>query len=346
MSRKMSRTFQLGAVLALFAMSATVVAACGDDDDSGSGDTAANGNATATISVGLAPVSPSVCLKVTDDRGLFEEEGITLEFVPPASSSTAQVAQILNGQVTAGFGAYTAVVAAVSNGLPVVMTNAMDEDFRKDGQSSIEIIVGKDTGITNFAELEGKTVGVNSLKGTWEVMTKDAIAKDGGDPSNVKLVPVSFGDQATALASGNVDAITAAQPLVGLLLEQGFESIGNPQAVMMGTDDSTAGGIFMAKSYVDENSEAVETFIDTLAEGNEYCNDPANADFMRREIAQFTELPQEIVDATPLPAFSVALSTEETERWIEVMSEYGIIENEPAPDEVQWSGAVTKEDTE
>jgi NitT/TauT family transport system substrate-binding protein len=219
----------------------------------------------------------------------------------------------------------------------------MDRDFNEEGQTSVAVVPAKDTGIKTFKDLEGKTVGVNSLQGSWEVELKEAIAKEGGDPENVKLVPVGFGDQATAVASGNVDAILTAQPILALLTAEGFESIGDPQAIMMGSDESTAGGIFMANSFVEENEALVENFVSTLAEGVEFCNDPANDKFMKKEIAAFTELPAEIVDATPIPNFSVSVGTADMEKWIEGMKTYGVIPNEPSVDDVLWSGAITED---
>ena len=62
----------------------------------------------------------------------------------------------------------------MGNNLPVVITNAQDEDYDKDGQTAFATVVGKDSGITSFKQLEGKSVAVNSLQGNWEVSLKEA----------------------------------------------------------------------------------------------------------------------------------------------------------------------------
>jgi ABC-type nitrate/sulfonate/bicarbonate transport system substrate-binding protein len=110
------------------------VAACGGDDSSssstGSAGAASSGASSGggTISLALTASSGAVCTKQTDDRGLFKKKGITIKYVQAAPTGAAQIAQILNGQLDAGAGAYTGVITAASNNLPVVITNAQDED--------------------------------------------------------------------------------------------------------------------------------------------------------------------------------------------------------------------------
>jgi NitT/TauT family transport system substrate-binding protein len=310
-----------------------VAAACGGGSDEsapgGSGD-------PATISVALAQVSASVCMKVSDDRGLFKDAGLTLKFVPPAASGSAQIAQVVNGQLTAGFGGYTSVISAVASGVGVVLTNSMERDT----ETAIAVIVGKKSGVTRFRDLEGKTVGINALGGSWEINTREAIALDGGDPSKVKLVPVGFGDQSAALASNRVDAITTAQPVVVGLTSAGYKNIGNPQAALMGAQGTSGGGIFMSKKYVEANPDIVKRFVETAQKGNEYCNDPANADLMVKEISAFTDLPADLVKKAPLPDFDATLDTAETKKWVDAMAKYDIVKKAPAADQVQWSGAL------
>ena len=345
-----SKRYQGAVPLALLAATAMGLASCGGSDDnkgggSGTASTAASnaGSKSGTITLGFTPVSTGVCLKVSDERGLFRQAGITMKFLPPAATGAGQVAQVLNGQLTAGFAGYNSVITAAASNLKVVMTNALDSDFDRNGQTSVATIAGKGTKITRFRDLEGKTVAANSLQGTWTVELKEAIQKDGGDPSKVKEVPISFADHAAALGSGRVDAVTTAQPLIALLTAQGFKDIGNPQAKMMGNTDSSAGGIFMAKSYVDQHGALVKNFVDTLAKGNAFCNDPKNAAFMRKAITRITDVPAKIVDVTPLPKWGVAIKRADMDRWIMGFKKYGIIKKAFPATDVVWSGAPAKE---
>jgi NitT/TauT family transport system substrate-binding protein len=338
----MTTRFRWGTVAALLA-AVLSVAACGGDDSGGSTSNAAStssgsGSKNATMTIAFTPSSAGVCFKVSDERGLFKKRGITVKYGTAAPTGAAQIAQILNGQITAGQGAYTGVITAVSQGLPVMITNAMDQDYVQNGQTAFAAVVGKKSGVTSFKQLAGKSVAVNSLKGNWEVSLREAVAQDGGDPSKVKVVAVPFADQVTALKSGRVDAIFTLQPFIAQLTAQGFKSIGDPQAIGFGgKTDSVVDVTFMAKKYVEANPDTVKNFVAALQEGTEWCN--AHQDEMKKAIARITKAPQDVVNATPNPVYTTKLGPTTTDDWSKLLVKYGIMEKAPPKDEVQWSGA-------
>jgi NitT/TauT family transport system substrate-binding protein len=330
--------------MAVLAAMALAVAACGGDDSdsskAASASSADSGSKSSTVTIAFTPSSAGVCFKVSDERGLFKKRGITIKYGTAAPTGAAQIAQILNGQITAGQGAYTGVITAASQGLPVMITNAMDKDYDQNGQTAFAAVVGKKSGVTSFKQLAGKSVAVNSLKGNWEVSLREAVAQDGGDPAKVKVVAVPFADQVTALKSGRVDAIFTLQPFIAQLTAQGFKSIGDPQAIGFGgKQDSVVDVTFMAKKYVEENPEVVKNFVAALDEGTEWCN--AHQDEMKQAIARITKAPQEVVDKTPNPVYTTKLGPTTTDDWSKLLVKYGIIKKAPPVDQVQWSGAPT-----
>ena len=68
------------------------------------------------------------------------------------------------------------------------------------------------------ADLAGKTIAVNALKGLGEVVIKAALEKSGVDPNSVKLLAMPFPTMRTALANGQVDAIHAPEPFMSQAL--------------------------------------------------------------------------------------------------------------------------------
>jgi len=337
----MSSRFRLGTAASLLAIVLTV-AACGSDD--GSSGSAASTSASSSdaksepISLALTPSSGAVCIRLADQRGLFKKNNVAIKYVPPAATGAAQIAQILNGQIDAGAGAYTGVITAASNNLPVVITNAQDEDYSVDGQTAFATVVGKDSGITSFKQLEGKSVAVNSLQGNWEVSLKEAIAKDGGDPSKVKLVAIPFPDQVTALKSGRVDAISTLQPFIAQMTSQGYKSIGDPQAIGFGgKTDSVVDVMFVGRKWAEEHDKELKGFTAAMHEGNAWCN--AHPDAVRKEIIAFTKAPPDVVNATPVPKYTEKLGPTTTDDWSKLLVKYGILKKAPPKDQVQWSGA-------
>lgn len=302
---------------------------------------ASNGSSKSPImTVAITPVSTSVCVEVTQERGEFKSKGLDVKLTPAPPTSAAQIAQVINGQVTVGLGAYTGVVSAVANNLPVVITNASDYDFNKGGQTAFSVLVAKDSTITSFKELEGKTVAVNSLQGTWELALRQAIEDGGGDPSKVKLTAVSFSDQGTALKSGRVDAILTLQPLIASLTAEGLKSIGDPFAVVFGKPDSASAVLFMSKKFVTDNASEAKTFVETLQEGDKWCN--AHPKEMSDALARITKIPAAVLAKAPLPDYGAKIDPAETESWAKLLVKYGVIKEAPATSDVQWSDAPTK----
>jgi NitT/TauT family transport system substrate-binding protein len=336
----MSTRYRLGTAVALLATAMTV-AACGGDDSSGGSDSATSssaGSGTKTISLALTASSGAVCTELSEKRGLFKKNGVAIKHVQAAPTGAAQIAQILNGQIDAGAGAYTGVITAASNNLPVVIALAQDEDYSEDGQTAFATVVGKNSGITSFKQLAGKSVAVNSLKGNWEVSLKEAVAQDGGDPSKVKLVAIPFADQVTALKSGRVDAISTLQPFIAQMTSQGFKSIGDPQAIGFGgKTDSVVDVMFVGKKWAAENEATLKGFVAAMQEGNAWCN--AHPDEVRKEIVSFTKASPEVVNATPVPKYTEKLGPTTTDDWSKLLVKYGILKKAPSKDQVQWSGA-------
>ena len=128
-------------------------------------------------------------------------------------------------------------------------------------------------------------MAVNSLQGNWEVSLKEAIEKDGGDPSKVKLVAIPFPDQVTALKSGRVDAISTLQPFIAQMTSQGYKSIGDPQAIGFGgKTDSVVDVMFVGKKWAADHDAELKGFTAAMHEGNAWCN--AHPDEVRKEISR------------------------------------------------------------
>lgn len=320
-------------ILAVAVSCALVSAACG-----GGGGGSASSSAT-QITFSLTPAASSTCLKVTADRGEFGKQGLALKLVPAPPTSSAQIAQILNGQVTAGLGAASALISAVARKLPVAITNGNDQDYDVDGQTAFAVMVDKKSGITSIQQLQGKTVAVNSLKGSWEISLREAVAAKGGDPDKVKLLAVPFADQAAALKSGRVDAVSTLQPFISTLGQDGLVSIGDPQASALGHPDSAGSVTFMSRKYLASHGDLVKKFVDTMTAGAAWCN--AHPDEMRKAIAAFTKVPQKVVDAAPVPKYTTDVSPEDVDHWASLLVKYHVIDKAPPTSELLRTGAAS-----
>lgn len=350
------------------AVVALVAASCGSDDDSASGtagddaageasdastdtddemsaDDAPGGEGSGELTpfvFSYQPAGMTTCLRVTDDRGVFEEHGIDVEWVPATAGPSNATAQLLNGQIQGATTGTSNIVTAVGADVDVVVATGLAEDYDVDGQTGMAVVAGPDSEIETLADLEGKTVAVQAVASAFEVLLAEAMEMEGADFDEVNLVAINFADQAQAVLDGRADAIFSIQPFVSQLIAQGGVYIANPQAIAFGTENTTSAVVYMARDFVEENDELVGRFAAAVVEGNEYCN--ANPDEVRAAISEYLELPPEAAAAFPLDVFSAGVSDAELERWGELLVEHevGDIDEAPSAEDVAWSGAPEK----
>ena len=106
--------------------------------------------------------------------------------------------------------------------------HAGDPDDRSIAASEVEgtseadnwqnILVKGSSSIRTPADLAGKTIAVNALKGVGEVMIKAALKKVGVDPNSIKLLALPFPAMRSALNNGQVDAIWTPEPFLSQAL--------------------------------------------------------------------------------------------------------------------------------
>jgi ABC-type nitrate/sulfonate/bicarbonate transport system substrate-binding protein len=219
----MSRSRVLATTLGLLVVLATV--ACGSDDPEASSATAAPEESTTTapaadapdgdrepgelpagVTPGGEPVTitigypgPSLSylgLIVADHMGYFEEENITVEFtqVAPPVGVSATLAGDLDYNTVYGSSIRAAATGLELTAVAVLMDKPIDT-----------LMV--DPAITDVDDLDGKTIGVDAIGATTDIVTREALTRSGFDPESANFV-VS-GDESARyqqLLGGQIDA--------------------------------------------------------------------------------------------------------------------------------------------
>jgi NitT/TauT family transport system substrate-binding protein len=311
---------------------ALLIAGCGGGDDAGSAATDAGGSSGPIKIVAGVAVSPSsAVLLVGQDQVFFEEEGIELELAQ-AASAAGGVPNLINGQLDVVLGGISGVVTAVASGIPVQFVSGAVTDVETPQGTIYQTMVAPDSGIASFADLEGKTVAVNSLNCCWDFWIREAVEKDGGDPSTLKLVQLPFPDQAGALRNGDVDAVSTLQPFATQLRQEGFVDIGDSPAVAYDDPENGNTNYFMATSFLQENPDLLERWQRALQRASDYANE--NPDEVRALIVERVGTPAELVEQAPLPFYTAELDIETIEKEAEFAVKYKVIEEAPSIEEL------------
>lgn len=314
--------------------------ACGSDSpDSSNNSSDANGSDPSAdtsdelieIIAGVAPSMSSLNLMLGIEQGFFEEEGLDVSTTPTATGAVG-IPGLINDEIQVVLGGTSGSIIAVSEGIEVAIVSGGPSDHESEEGPWYGTLVDPDSGIESFKDLEGKTVALNSLNCCWEFWTKEAVEQDGGDSSALEIVQLPFAQQATALASGQVDAITTQQPFLKEAELDGFVSLGNPAAIAYDNPENVNTNYVMALSFIEEHPDVVERWRNALAKSNEYAN--SNPDKVREAAVEVASLDEDLVEAAPVPFFNHELDLDAIEDEAGWLVKYGVIPEAPSIDEL------------
>jgi NitT/TauT family transport system substrate-binding protein len=322
----------VGKLFAVAAVSALALTGCGQGSPSGSatpaGSEAVDGDLTKVV-VGVLPIAPSAAIQYGVDEGIFEKHGLDIDF-QTASAGAAMLPAVSTGSINIGIGNPLSVLVSVDKGLDMKIVSGYSNS-KAEGDDVTGVVVKKDSGIDSWADLQGKTVGVNAVNTQGDLTIMEAVAQDGGDPQAVKFSEMAFPDQPAQLERGNIDAAWMAEPFVAnALKDEDNKLLGyNYQEVIPGLPTMVA---FSSGSYVEQNPEAVADFKAALAE----TLDAAEADQkgLKSAVATFLKMDESAAQAINMEQFSGELREDEMTKLGELMLKYEFVAKAPDVDAV------------
>jgi NitT/TauT family transport system substrate-binding protein len=175
-----------------------------------------------------------------------------------------------NHQGDIGYIGWVPAIIARTQGIPVVTVSASDVEATSVADNWQNVLVKGDGPVKTPADLVGKTVAVNALKGVGEVVIRAALDKLGVDQTKVKFVAIPFPAMRAALNAGQVDAFFAPEPF----LTQGLTLDGDRSVLAPGP---TLGkywpnGTYVAlQDWVAKNPALAKGFHDAMAESLAYA---------------------------------------------------------------------------
>lgn len=319
---------QAFSIMATVAVAALAVTGCGQGSVSGqekpSTDSSSGAAGLTTVKVGYLPISSSAALKYGVSKGIFEKHGLELELTM-SNTGAAMLPAVTTGDLQIGVGNPLSVMTAVDKGLDMKFVGGYTLS-RAEGADVNAVITRKDTGISTFADLAGKTTALNALKTQGELTVKESAALEGADAGALKFSEMAFPDMEAQLDRGNVDAIWVPDPFMS-------KALANPDNKLVGYPNQSAlPGMptvvtFTSKKYADEHAETVADFqkamIETLSAADE-DNDGAKA-----LLPDFLKMDPKVVEGLKMEPWSGDMPTESLTALGELSAKYGFLSKAP-----------------
>jgi ABC-type nitrate/sulfonate/bicarbonate transport system substrate-binding protein len=158
-------------------------------------------------------------LYVALDRDLYEASGLRVE--PSTMGSTSQAIQrLVDGEIDVAGCSPDELVSAVGQGADLVVIGGIVN------RPASNIVARPE--IAQLAQLRGKRVGVNQVRGSVSIVLRAALRTAGLEVGDYQqVVAGSTPDMVEALRTGQVDAAMLTAPYDLALLDEGFESLCN-----------------------------------------------------------------------------------------------------------------------
>lgn len=279
----------------------------------------------ATLKVGLIPVTAVAPIYIGIEQGFFEEEGIELDLVMGMGGPSA-VAGVESGSVDIAIGDSAALIRAQESGLPLTALTSAGS-VEGDGVGGSKVVVAEDSDIETAADLNGKTIGVFNLKSSNEMNVQAAIDAEGGDSSTVQYVNLEFPAMVAALQRGDIDAAGLAEPQLNQAVQNGDVRVTMDYYPIVFPDGTSITLWFTGSNQLEEKPDELKRFGAAMDKASAYADE--NPDAVRDIIPEFSGLSEEDVDDLPLQKYNMPLTIEDFEKNVEVMQEYGDLNNDP-----------------
>ncbi|NEB01028.1 ABC transporter substrate-binding protein [Streptomyces sp. SID13726] len=277
-------------------------AGCGSSSDGTSGSSSSGGGKTTEVKVGIVPIVDVAPLYLGQRKGFFSSRGIDLKMVS-AQGGAAIVPGVVSGQFQFGFSNPTSLMIAQTKGIAV---KSVINACTTTGNTTTDVtgvMVAKDSPVKSAKELAGHSVAVNTLQNIGDTVVREAVRKDGGDPTKVKFVEIPFEQMPAALAAGQVDAAWMGEPAQTIARAQGARSVTAPFAE---TDPKlTLATYFTSARLAQQDPDLVKRFKEAVGESLAYAS--AHQDEARQAATAYTK-----IDAPTLKKLTLPLWPSET----------------------------------
>jgi len=220
---------------------------------------------TASVRVGMLPILDGLPMYVAQAEGLFEQEGVSVEFVPV--SSAAERDQLMQaGQIDAMINDLVSTMLYNREQTQIVIVR-----FARTATADYpqyRVLAAGDSGITSVEQLAGVPIGVS--EGTVIAYTTDRLLEGAGlSPEEIETLAVpNIGERMTLLTSGQLQAANLPDPLASLAIQNGAV------VVIDDTADPAIGNsvISFRASFVEQNPGTVRGFLAAVEQAVEAVN--------------------------------------------------------------------------
>lgn len=308
-----------------FAVLATILVLSGCDLLGGGSDEEQPSNSdleTATIQVSIMKTTDLAPFHLARQKGYFEDEGLTVEFVD-APSGGESTNKLIAGEVDIAYASYTPFFlaesrqAAQSSGGIRIVAGASSA-----GPNSCVVVALPTSAVKSVRDMEGKRVAITAPNTISDLLVMSAMKADGLDYGSVEWVQTPFPQTADRLKAGEVDAAFVTEPFIRDAMNRAGAVQIFDTAVGPTTNLPTAGWASTG-DFVKENPRTIAAFQRAMLRGTELAL--SDRSLVEPVLVEFSGVDAETAKAATLLTFQSTLDSKQIQRVPDLMRQFGVI---------------------
>jgi NitT/TauT family transport system substrate-binding protein len=174
------------------------------------------------VRVGVLPLTSHAPTFIADGKGYFAGQGLAAQFVTFEASEPMAVAIAAN-DVDFGVTAITGgLISLADKGAVTVIGGALQETDGVEGEKILASKKAFDAGVTNPAQLKGRSFGITTAGSSFQYMAHKIAQKEGFPDTAIELRPLQkIPVVIAALKSGQIDAWSIQPNVADMLTKDG-----------------------------------------------------------------------------------------------------------------------------
>ncbi|NYF98074.1 ABC transporter substrate-binding protein [Janibacter cremeus] len=305
------------------------LSACGGSDGGASAAATDGELEKAELTVGSLPISDYATLYWADEKGFFEDEGLDVT-IKPVQGGPGGVQKVVAGELDLTNSTTFGTAMAVDSGLPirsVVLTSALADN-------GIGIFAPKGSDITEMADLDGKSVGINTTKNVGDI-TFRALAEAEGMDVQPDWVEVPFPEMIGGVEAKSIDAGYMVEPFMSAARAAGLNQVAD---LTKGPNEGLAMSTFVAsQKFLDENPDTAAAFAKAMyAAGGDM---EENEDEVRAWLPSIAQLDESVAKEMPLPTYYSQMEPDAYDKAVGIVKDQELVSSDLDPGTTLWTPA-------
>jgi len=287
------------------------------------------------VQIGAAPIDLNGAVFYAQDLGYFKQAGLDVTIGLTFAGVEASAAALLAGSIQVGSANTATIAQAHLRGIDFRFF-APAGIFTESARPTEVVAVLKSSPIRTAADLDGKTLGVNSLSSMLQVATTSWDDKHGGNGKSLHFVELAFPQMDAALNEHRIDAAVLTEPFA--TAADDTRVIGSPEEGVAPTFMTL--GWYSTADWLNKNPDVARKLITALRQAAAWGNThPAESAAI---LGKYSKIPVPVAEKMARAVYGLDLDPKLIQPPLDVAARYGYIAHTFPAAEIMWAPPAQK----